>query len=57
VLGDGLPRRAEPVPAEQPVAQLEEGLAGPFLELVEDGAPGRVRERFEHIAHDATIGK
>jgi hypothetical protein len=57
VLCDGLPGGAEPVPAEQPGAQLELGLAVPLLELVEDGAPGRVREGLEHVAHTDTIGK
>src|SRR4051794_36560816 len=57
VLGDGLPARAEPVPADQPGAQLEQRLVVPLLELVEDGPPGRVREGFEDVAHDGTIGK
>jgi hypothetical protein len=45
------------VPADQPGAQLEQGLAVPFLELVEQGAAGRVREGLEHVAHADTIGK
>ena len=57
MLGDGLPRRAEPVPGDQPGAQLEQRLAVPFLELVEDRAPGRVREGLEHVAHGLNIGK
>src|SRR5687768_2090289 len=57
VLRDGLPGRGEPVPADQPAAQLEQRLAVPLLELVEDHAPGRVRERLEHVAHGHSIGK
>jgi hypothetical protein len=45
------------VPADQPGAQLEQGLAVPLLEFVEQSAAGRVREGFEHVAHGLTIGK
>jgi hypothetical protein len=45
------------VPGDQPGAQLEEGLAVPLLEFVEEGAPGRIRKGSEHIPHAATIGK
>jgi hypothetical protein len=57
VLGDGLAARAHPVPADQPGAQLEQRLAVPVLQLVEDGAPGRVGEGLEQVAHTHTIGK
>ena len=39
------------MPADQPGAQLEQRLAVPLLQLVEEGAPGRVREGLEHVAH------
>jgi hypothetical protein len=45
------------VPADQPGAQLEQGLAAPLLELVEEGATGRIRKGSEDIPHVATIGK
>jgi hypothetical protein len=38
-------------------AELEEGLAVPLLQLVEDGASRRVREGLEHVAHARMIGK
>jgi hypothetical protein len=57
VLGDGLTARAHAVPGDQPGAQLEQRLAVPVLQLVEDGAPGRVGEGLEHVAHGPTIGK
>jgi hypothetical protein len=58
VLGDGLARGAEPVPAGQPAAELEQRLATPFLQFVEDGPPGRVRQGLEHVAaHPLSIGK
>jgi hypothetical protein len=57
MLGDGLPRGAEAVLGRQPGAQLEQRLAVPVQQFVEQCAPGRVREGLEHVAHHAMIGK
>src|SRR5215207_9763487 len=51
VLRDPLARRAEAVLHREPRAQLEEGLAIAFDELVEDRSPRRIGERLEHVAH------
>jgi hypothetical protein len=57
VLGDGLAGRTEAVLGRQAAAQLEQRLAVPVPELVEDHAPGRVGEGAEHVTHESTIGK
>ena len=41
----------------QPDAELEQRLPVSLLQLVQDGPPGRVRQRLEHVAHHAMIGK
>jgi hypothetical protein len=51
VLGDRLTRGAQPVPHGQPRAQLEQRLAVPADEFVEDRSPGQVSERLEDVAH------
>ena len=51
VLGDGLARHAELVLGRQARTQLEQGLPVALSELVEDGAAGRVGQRFEDVAH------
>src|SRR5215218_5519430 len=51
VLGDRLPRRAQPVLGREPGAELEQRLPVPLAELVEDRPPGRVGERPVHVAY------
>src|SRR3954465_9047692 len=49
VLRDRLPGRADLVPADQPGAQLEQRLAVPLLEFVEESAAGGIRERLVDV--------
>src|SRR5438552_7801058 len=51
VLRDRLPRRRRPMSGDQSRADLEERLAIPILELIENGPPSRICEGFEHVAH------
>jgi len=58
VLGDRLSGRTQPVLCRKANTELEEGLAGPFLELVQDRASGWVGEGLEHVTrHGVSIGK
>src|SRR5262249_31136427 len=56
-LRDGLPRQPEPVLHRQPTAQLEQRLAVPLLQLVQDRPPGRRGESLENVAHAGIIRK
>ena len=51
--------RVEPSPCfdSQSDADLEQRLAVPLLQLVEDGPAGRVGQGLEHVAHAPMIGK
>jgi hypothetical protein len=51
VLGDGLTARSDAVLDRQPGAELEERLAVPLRELIEDQSSGLVGKGPEHIAH------
>ncbi len=51
VLGDRLTRGVQSMPGRQPDAQLEQGLAAPFLELIENEPSRWVRKSLEDIAH------
>ena len=42
---------------DQAGADLEEGLTVAIGQLVQDRAPGRIRERLEDVAHAPMIGK
>ena len=58
VLGDRLSGRTKPVLCREANTELEEGLAGPFLELVQDRSSGWVGEGLEHVTrHGVSIGK
>ena len=57
VLRDGLPRRPEAVFRCQPDAELEQGLAVAFGQLIEDRPTGGIRQRLEHVSHATMIGK
>jgi extradiol dioxygenase family protein len=45
------------VPGDQSSTDLEEGLAIPILELIENRPSGRIGEGLEHVAHRSMIGK
>src|SRR5262249_44264279 len=57
VLRDRLPRQPEPVLHRQPTAQLEQRLAIPLLQFVEDRPPGRCGEGLKDVAHAGMIRK
>src|SRR5262249_16288209 len=57
VLGDRLPRQPEPVLRRQSTAQLEQRLAVPLLQFVEDRPPGRCGQCFKNVAHAGMIRK
>jgi hypothetical protein len=57
VLGDGLSGGAHAVPGDEAIADLEQGLAVAIGQLVQNRAPGSVRQRLEQVTHPATIGK
>ena len=44
------------MPHDQPIADLEEGLAVAIGQFVEDLASGGIGQGLEHIAHAASIG-
>ena len=50
-------REDDLVPHDQPIADLEEGLAVAIGQFVEDLASGGIGQGLEHIAHAASIGK
>ena len=51
VLRDRLSGGAQAVPGRQSRAELEQRLASPLGELVEDLAPGGFRESLEYVTH------
>jgi hypothetical protein len=55
MLRDGLTRHREPMLRRQTGADLEERLALPLGQLVEDRAPRRVGQRFEDVADGSRL--
>ena len=49
VLGQGLPGKARPMPADEPDVQLEQRLTITFCELIHRAAPRRIGERTEEM--------
>src|SRR4051794_25297268 len=57
VLRDRLAGEAQAMIHRQSCAQLEQGLAIPLVQFVQNGPPCRCAEGFEDIGHGMTIGK